>query len=751
MTAPLNLEEGQSIYHPPKFDGKCYWWWKSRIHDFIMAEDCELWDIICDGPFVPIKTSGEYTEADKKALKKNARAKKILVYNLEPNEYDRISTCDTTKEICEALQIAYDRTTQVKQDKSNADDSSKMAVEGEETRYDSMLALMGQSDNGNEEDRDSLFLELEESEHTRKDLVAVITDQKNAIVTLRKEKSDLLAEVADQREQIVEPSTKSKPENPKRGKEIVSEEYVRLEDEVKSLRCRMSAEIEKNELLQANLEKVMNDLEKSLKWTWSVEGTTALFTNNSEKGWGVGFSRKKDPYNPHSKSATASDNWPRTQCGNTGHPKKGVQAKNQSGTVKENGQQWFMDSGCSKYMTGNTTHFLSLKALPSGQRYKNIYVADFKSLQSGDLSCLKAVDDDAELWHRRLGHASFSLLNKLIQKDLVHGLPMSQLKTQKVCDACARGKHVKSSFKSKRDVSTSKPLELLNMYLCGPMRVQNRGGKRYIFVIVDDYSRFTRTLFLRKKDEMAEVFVAFVKKILVKMESRVVCIRSDHGTEFDNVKFDDFCNENGISHNFSAPRTPQQNGVVEKKNRTLEEMARTMLIDSGLAKNFWAEAVNIACYLVNRCMIRSILNKTPYELLNGRKPKLTYLRTFGCKCYVLNNGKNQLESIHVIFDESHPSFEKNAEKDQDGEPLLVPGEVINMTNGKADMMSQMKEANGDNTASSSTELSTSIITTKAEERVVDAVQGTPLASERRIEENQPNIPSSSQNEPQSSN
>nr|XP_016469051.1 PREDICTED: uncharacterized protein LOC107791481 [Nicotiana tabacum] len=329
--APLNLEEGQSIYHPPKFDENCYWWWKARMHDFIMAEDCELWDIIRDGPFIPIKTSGEYTKANKKALKKNARAKNILVYGLEPNEYDKIFICDTAKEIWEAFQIAYDGTTQVKQDKSNTDDSYTMAVEGEETRYDSTLALMAQSDNdeenGNEEvnfrdvqknlksyspkklmcltdvlftvfcslveDMDSLFLELEESEHTRKDLVAVITDQKNAIETLRKEKSDLLAEVADQREQIVEPLNKSKPENPERGKEIVSEEYVRLEDEMKALRCTMSAEIEKNELLQANLEKVMNDLEKSLKWTWFVETTTALFTNDSEKGRGTGFSRKK--------------------------------------------------------------------------------------------------------------------------------------------------------------------------------------------------------------------------------------------------------------------------------------------------------------------------------------------------------------------------------------------------------------------------------------------------------------------------
>ncbi|XP_075083390.1 uncharacterized protein LOC107801533 [Nicotiana tabacum] len=192
---------------------------------------------------------------------------------------------------------------------------------------------------------------------------------------------------------------------------------------------------------------------------------------------------------------------------------------------------------------------------------------------------------------------------------------------------------------------------------------------------MDDYSIFTWTLFLRTKDETFPVFAAFVKKIQLKMSHNVVSIRSDHGIEFDNVKFDEFCAENGISHNFSAPRTPQQN-----------------------------EAVNTACYLVNKCMIRSLLNKTPYELLNGRKPKLTHLRTFGCKCFVLNNGK-----------EASGKFDAKSD------------EVIDMANGKADMMSQVKESNEDGAAESPTDTEEhvpSITTTEAENRVIDAVQGT---------------------------
>ncbi|XP_070007824.1 uncharacterized protein [Nicotiana sylvestris] len=159
-------------------------------------------------------------------------------------------------------------------------------------------------------------------------------------------------------------------------------------------------------------------------------------------------------------------------------------------------------------MTGNTTDFLSLKALQGGSvsfgNGKRGYI-----LRVGKVG--KSLTHSIENVHYVNG-LKYSLLSvsqicdKGNKKDLVHGLPMSQFKMQKVCDACAREKHVKSSFKSKRDVSTLKPLELLHMDLCGPMRVQSRGGKRYIFVIVDDYSRFTWTLFLRTKDETFEVY-----------------------------------------------------------------------------------------------------------------------------------------------------------------------------------------------------------------------------------------------------
>ena len=157
------------------------------------------------------------------------------------------------------------------------------------------------------------------------------------------------------------------------------------------------------------------------------------------------------------------------------------------------------------------------------------------------------------------------------------------------------------------------------MDLCGPLKVQSKNGKKYILVIVDDYSRYTWTRFLRSKANTAEELVIFFKMIQTKLNQVICSIRSDHVIEFENSTLDKFCMENGTSHNFSAPKTPQKNGVVERKNRTLVNIARTMIIESNLLQNFWAEAVNTTCHVTNRCLIRDVLNKTPYELINNRK------------------------------------------------------------------------------------------------------------------------------------
>jgi len=156
------------------------------------------------------------------------------------------------------------------------------------------------------------------------------------------------------------------------------------------------------------------------------------------------------------------------------------------------------------------------------------------------------------------------------------------------------------SFISKNVVSTTQPLPLLHMDLFGPSRTMSFGGNYYALVIVDDYSRFTWTLFPAHKRFTFHAFKKLAKIIQNKKNLNIASIRSDNGGKYENKDFELFCDENGIEHNFSAPRTPQQNGVVERKNRSLEELAKTMLNNTNLPKYFWTEAVNTTCYIMNR-------------------------------------------------------------------------------------------------------------------------------------------------------
>ena len=170
-------------------------------------------------------------------------------------------------------------------------------------------------------------------------------------------------------------------------------------------------------------------------------------------------------------------------------------------------------------------------------------------------------------------------------------------------------------------------------------------------MLVDDYTRYTWTLFLKSKDQAFASFSSLVPLIENSCKSKLRAIRSDNGLEFVNSQFVEFCKESGIDHNFSAPRSPQQNGVVERKNRTLEDMARTMLLSSKLPQSYWAQAVDTSCYIINMSMLRLLLDKTPYELIKGRTPNLSHLRVFGCTCYIHNNGKDPLGKFDARADE----------------------------------------------------------------------------------------------------
>nr|GEY09449.1 retrovirus-related Pol polyprotein from transposon TNT 1-94 [Tanacetum cinerariifolium] len=220
----------------------------------------------------------------------------------------------------------------------------------------------------------------------------------------------------------------------------------------------------------------------------------------------------------------------------------------------------------------------------------------------------------------RLSHLNFGTINDLTKHDLVDGLPKFKYDKYHLCSACERGKSKKASHPPKVVPSNHSKLELLHMNLRGPIRVASINGKRYIFVIVDDCSRFTWVYFLRTKDETPEIIENFIARGQLNYNAKVCKIRIDNGTEFKNATIKAHYDKLGIMQQFSIAHTPQQNGFFERCNRTFVEAARTMLIFLRLPEFLWAEAVSTACFTQNRSIIHTRYNKTPYELLHGRKP-----------------------------------------------------------------------------------------------------------------------------------
>nr|GEW22370.1 retrovirus-related Pol polyprotein from transposon TNT 1-94 [Tanacetum cinerariifolium] len=230
-----------------------------------------------------------------------------------------------------------------------------------------------------------------------------------------------------------------------------------------------------------------------------------------------------------------------------------------------------------------------------------------------DLTCLvaKASADECMLWHRRLGHLNFKTMNKLVRRNLVRGLPTKCFKNDHTCTACLKGKQHKASCKSKLVNSVTKPLHTLHMDLFGPTSVSSISHKWYCLVVTDDFSRFTWTFFLKSKDETSGI----LKKFITEIENlRVKIISCNNEGEFKEKEMNDFCSQKGIKREFSNARTPQQNGVAKRRNRSLIEAARTMLADAKLP--------------------------TPYEFFNGRSPAIGFLKPFGCHVMILNTLDN---------------------------------------------------------------------------------------------------------------
>nr|GEX01664.1 hypothetical protein [Tanacetum cinerariifolium] len=337
---------------------------------------------------------------------------------------------------------------------------------------------------------------------------------------------------------------------------------------------------------------------------------------------------------------------------------------------------FIVDSGCSKHMTRNpklltnfvekfmgmvkfgndqiapilsygdlsTCYIRDLKGndLLTGFRGTYLYSITLQDTSSPNPICLKskATSSQAWLWNHRLSHLNFDTINLLSKNDIVIGLSKLKFVKDHLCSSCKLGKAKRKFFQTKTTPSSKSRLQLLLMDLCGPMRVESINGRKYVLVIVDDHSRYTWTHFLRSKDETLEVLIDFLRLVQQGLHAQVRIVQTDKGTEFLNKTLHAYFASEGINHQTSVDRTPKQNGVVKRRNRTLVEVARIMLSVAKVPLFFWAEAIATTCFTQNRSLIIPRHEKTPYHIINDQKPSVKFFHIFNSLCYIIRDGEN---------------------------------------------------------------------------------------------------------------
>uniref|UniRef100_A0A0A1X768 Retrovirus-related Pol polyprotein from transposon TNT 1-94 n=1 Tax=Zeugodacus cucurbitae TaxID=28588 RepID=A0A0A1X768_ZEUCU len=256
------------------------------------------------------------------------------------------------------------------------------------------------------------------------------------------------------------------------------------------------------------------------------------------------------------------------------------------------------------------------------------------------------------MWHNRYGHINFESLKQIVDNNLVRGLNKIDINSKTNCDTCNKSKICAVPFPKKCERETKQILELVHTDVCGPINVKSVGGARYFLTFIDDFSRMIFIYSIKEKSEVFEKFKTFKNMVENQTQKTIKKLRSDNGTEYTNNKFSEFLKECGIKRQLTVPYTPQQNGVAERVNRTIVEMARSLLVHANLKEELWGEAVHTAVYIRNRAPTKLLKHTTPYEVWYNKKPSVKHLRVFGARAFSLDKthrGKFSAKGKEYVF------------------------------------------------------------------------------------------------------
>nr|GEU66399.1 retrovirus-related Pol polyprotein from transposon TNT 1-94 [Tanacetum cinerariifolium] len=310
---------------------------------------------------------------------------------------------------------------------------------------------------------------------------------------------------------------------------------------------------------------------------------------------------------------------------------------------------WYLDSGCSRHMTGVKSY-----------QYKYMEQPGPKVVFGDDSTCItEAFENLNWLWHKRLAHLNFKTINKLAKQNLVIGLPLLVYSKDKPCSSCEKGKHHKASFKTKQTSSIKKCLHLLHKYLFGPVTPRSISHEKYTFVIVDEYSMYTWVYFLKKKSQAPKTIMSFIKRVQNQNDIKVKQLKTKNDTEFRNSTLVNFYNKKQISQNFSSPYTPEQNSVVERKNRTLIEAIRTMLLGSVFSRQHWTEVENLIKKANDGYLLGYSLVSKAFRIFNTRRQQTEepYHITFDESPEAIKISKPLVNNINIAKSERYPPDE----------------------------------------------------------------------------------------------
>lgn len=290
----------------------------------------------------------------------------------------------------------------------------------------------------------------------------------------------------------------------------------------------------------------------------------------------------------------------------------------------------------TRFSEGKTIIKLDGKTVATGTLCEGLYYLDIGSNRV-DFAGVASI----QRWHERLGHVNYGGLKKMVKDQVNVGMKCKGMTTPDVCRACVYGKATHKPFPTIGGARASRLLGLVHTDVCGPMPVPSRGGALYFVTFTDDKSRWTHVCFLKAKSETFSRYKEWMLKAEVHVGSKLGVLRSDGGGEYISNQGKDFHAERGITHQTTVADTPQQNGVAERLNRVLMEMARTMMKHKAVDDDLWADAVKTAVYIKNRLTSSALpAGKTPFELWMGKKPNVEHMRVFGSTCYVVQHKKH---------------------------------------------------------------------------------------------------------------